>query len=98
MKINVATDDMTPRCMKGGEREHARECRTKCFSDEMKCDQDFEVSLSAQVSSMQNLNHCEMMKKLAMEMEACEAQVENRTTGLCLSVSSYYSTLTLSAS
>lgn len=37
---------------------------------------------------MQNLNHCEMMKKLDMEMEACAAQIDNRTTGLCFS--NYY--------
>lgn len=56
----------------------------------MTCDQHFVASLSAQVSSMQNLNHCEMMKKLDMEMEACEAQIENRTTGLCFSNHYYY--------
>lgn len=33
------------------------------------------------VPSMQNLNQCDMMKKLDMEMEACEAQIENKTTG-----------------
>lgn len=56
----------------------------------MTCDQHCEASLSAQVPSMQNLNHCEMMKKLDMEMEACEAQIENRTTGLCFSNHDYY--------